>query len=104
MVVFDTEWSPDAKDDIDNLWDWIFEESKDADTATNFIDALIEYVEQNCKYPRNGSRIAIKNDDDYREIYFHEYTIVYEIVAADTKVIVHEVYNQNRIYIRSYHR
>lgn len=104
MLAFNTEWSPDAQDDLDLLWDWIFEESQDLDTADNFINKLIEITENACKYPKNGSSVLAISDDNFREIYFRGYTIVYEIIYRDLKVIVHEIYNQKRIFVRSYIR
>lgn len=104
MKMYDTEWSPDAQDDIDLLWEWIYEESRSLDVADDFVEGLINYTEKSCCYPKNGSLVAAISNASYREIYYRDYTIVYEIIDIETKVVVHEVYNQKRIHIRSYQR
>ena len=104
MQEYKVEWSLDARDDLDDCWNIIYEESCDFDTADNFVNGIIDYAEDRCKNPKGGHRIEIINDDLYREIYYQGYTIVYEIILNQDKVIIHEVYNQRRIFIRSYKR
>lgn len=104
MQKYRVEWSFDARDDLDLLWDWIVEESENPDVADAFVDKIIDYTEVTCAHPKNGTCVMAVHDKNIREIYFHGYTIVYEIIDSDCKVIIHEVYNQKRIYIRSYKR
>lgn len=74
------------------------------DTADDFVNGLIDFAEDRCRNPKGGHRIEVINDDLYREIYYQGYTIVYEIMPKRDKVIIHEVYNQRRIFIRFYKR
>ena len=104
MQEYRVEWSLDARDDLDNCWNIVFEESCDFDTADNFVNRIIDYTELTCKNPKNGHIVEIINDEKYREIYCNGYTIVHEIIPELLKVIVHEVYYQKRIFIRSYKR
>lgn len=104
MQVYSVEWSFDAQDDLDNCWSIVFEESNDFDMASDFVNRIIDYVDERCKNPKTGHIIDIIKNELFREIYFQGYTIVYEIVPNQNKVIIHEVYNQKRIFIRSYKR
>ena len=104
MQEYNVEWSPDAQDDLDNCWSIIYEESCDFDTADNFVNEIIDYTEDRCRNPKGGHKVEIINDELYREVYYRGYTVVYEIIPKEGKVIIHEVYNQKRIFIRSYKR
>lgn len=104
MQEYSVEWSLDAQDDLDNCWSIVYEESNDLEVADNFVNRIIDYVEGVCKTPKNGHIIEIIGDDNYRELYYQGYTIVYEILPDKVAVVVHEVYNQKRIFIRSYER
>ena len=76
------EWSPDALDDLDAIYDAI---------------ALDDEVA-----PRIGIQIEELGDDAFRELHYRGYTIIYEI--CEKAVRIHEVYNQRRIYIRTYNK
>ncbi len=52
MQIFKTEWSRDALDDLDLLWEWIYENAKDIETADSFVNRLIDHTEENCKRPQ----------------------------------------------------
>lgn len=105
MQEYNVEWSLDAQDDLDNCWSIVYEESCDFDTAENFVNEIIDYTEDKCRRnPMSGHKVEVLNDDLHREIYHQGYTSVYEIIPSQNKVIVHEVYNQKRIFIRSYKR
>ena len=94
------EWSPDALDDLDAIWDNIA--VKDVDAADLFIEKLIDEAKKACKAPKCGVPIVEFEDNNFRELYFKGYTIVYEI--RYDQILVHEVFNQKRVFIRSYKR
>ena len=47
---------------------------------------------------QQGTPVTWTSSGNIRELYYSGYTIVYEI--TENKVIIHEVYNQNKIYLR----
>lgn len=98
--MLDLEWSPDAVDDLDLIWDIIAQD--DVDAADVFIDRLREEARDICRIPKKGHIISEFEDEKFREVYFKGYTIVYEI--RDEYILIHEVYNQKRIFIRAYNR
>jgi plasmid stabilization system protein ParE len=98
--MLDLEWSPDALDDLDAIWDNIA--VNDIDAADSFIERIREEAKKICKIPKSGTVIEEFENDNFREIFYKGYTIVYEIKG--NVILVHEVFNQKRVFIRSYRR
>lgn len=98
--MLDLEWSPDAVDDLDLIWDIIAQD--DVDAADVFIDRLRDEARDICRIPKKGHIITEFENENFREVYFKGYTIVYEI--REEYILIHEVYNQKRIFIRAYKR
>lgn len=94
------EWSPDAIEDLDLIWDVIAQD--DIDAADVFIERLRDEARSICNIPKKGHIIPEFENENFREIYFKGYTIIYEIRTKC--ILVHEVYNQKRIFIRAYKR
>ena len=94
------EWSPDALEDLDVIWTYIAEDN--VERASSFVEELQAQARKLVDAPWTGVIIPELNEEEYREKYYKGYTIVYE-VRSDA-VRVHEVYNQNRIFIRSYNQ
>lgn len=94
------EWSPDALDDLDAIYDAIALDDENA--AERFIDEIRAKARTLLTTPRIGIRIEELGDDAFRELHYRGYTIIYEI--RDKAVRIHEVYNQRRIFIRTYDR
>lgn len=93
-------WSPDALDDLDEIYDIIAEDNEDI--AYKFVEEIRGVAQNLCYAPKSGMKIPELNDERYREFYHKGYAIVYE--NAEPDIIIHEVYNQRRIHIRSYNR
>ena len=94
------EWSPDALEDLDIIYDVIAQDN--ADAAERFITELRAKAGNLLVSPRMGVKIEELNDETFRELHYHGYTIVYEI--RQNAIRIHEVYNQRRIFIRTYHK
>ncbi len=101
MQNYELEWSPDALEDLDEIWDTIAWDA-DPDVADSFIDQLREVARGICGNSKKGRMIPELGLDAFREVYHKGFTIVYEI--TEETILVHEVFNQKRIYIRSYPR
>ena len=94
------EWSPDALDDLDEIYEVIALD--DEDVAQRFISQLQEKARNLLDSPRIGVIIEELNDESFREFHYKGYTIIYEI--QKDAIRVHEVYNQRRIFIRTYRK
>lgn len=94
------EWSPDALDDLDSIWDTIAE--NDVGRAVSFVDEIREQAANLLIAPKSGLVIPEIGKEEFRERHYKNYTIVYEI--RQESILIHEVFHQKRIHIRTYHR
>ena len=94
------EWSPDALDDLDGIFDYIAQDNPDR--AFSFIGELRSGIYVLKDAPRIGTIIQELGDDAFREYYIKGYNFIYEI--KEESILIHEVYNPQRIFIRSYNR
>lgn len=94
------EWSPDAVDDLDNIFDTIAED--DVERAYSCIEEIREQAANLLYAPKSGIAIPELGNERFRERHYKMYTIVYEIRVES--ILIHEVYHQRRIHIRSYKR
>ncbi|BCJ98409.1 type II toxin-antitoxin system RelE/ParE family toxin [Anaerocolumna chitinilytica] len=94
------EWSKDAVEDLDTIWEYIAEDNMDR--AFSFIEELRAEARKLPDNPMMGKKIPELNDETYREWFYKEYTLVYQV--TEKSVIIHEVYNQKKYFIRSINR
>lgn len=98
--MMELQWSPDAVDDLDDIYDIIAED--DADRAYSFVEEIREQALNLLYAPRSGIMIPELGREEFRERHYKMYTIVYEI--RENSLLIHEVYYQRRVHIRSYKR
>ncbi len=92
------EWTIPAIGDLDQIEEYIARNNPE--NAIRFINQLLDLgdsLEDETVYRRGTPALWI-DDENIRELYYHGYTIVYEI--CDTTIRIHEVYNQKRIHLR----
>lgn len=94
------EWSPDAVDDLDSIFDTIAED--DVNAAYHMIEDIRAKASDLLIAPKSGIMIPELGKEEFRELHHKMYTIVYEI--TDNSIVIHEVFHQRRIHIRSYHK
>lgn len=94
------EWSPDALDDLDGIFERIAED--DVYRASMFIDEIREKASDLLYAPKAGMMIPELGREEFREWHYKNYTIVYEICPESIRI--HEVFHQRRIHIRTYRR
>lgn len=94
------EWSKDAVEDLDNIWEYISLDN--IMRAFTFIDELRAEAKKLADNPMIGIKIPEINDTNFREWFYRDYTLIYEIVG--NVVMIHEVHNQKRYFIRSINR
>ena len=91
-------WSLDAIEDLDNLFEYIAEDS--VDNAMQFVLKIRERANDLAFDPKQGVEIPELNDERFRKLYYKGYAIVYEI--QENSILVHEVYNQYRKFVRTF--
>lgn len=94
------KWSKDAIEDLDNIWEYIAADN--IMRAFSFIDELRAEAKRLADNPMIGIKIPEINDTNFREWFYRDYTLIYEIVG--NAVLIHEVHNQKRYFIRSINR
>lgn len=94
------KWSKDAIEDLDNIWKYIAADN--IMRAFSFIDELRVEAKRLADNPMIGIKIPEINDTNFREWFYRDYTLIYEIVG--NAVLIHEVHNQKRYFIRSINR
>lgn len=71
------KWTEPAVSDLKNIKDYIAKDSKYY--AHQFVDKIIESVENLNKFPERGRIVPEADDENIRELLFHNYRIIYRI-------------------------
>lgn len=88
-------WSDLAIEDLNDIEDYIARDNPAR--AVSFVDELIDLGDSlsNEGEAEKGTLAKWIRDTNVRELYYKNYTIVYEICGDD--IIIHEVYNSCKI-------
>lgn len=70
-------WSDNALEDIEQISEFISKDS--TDRAALFVGRLLDSTEQLSQYPNSGRVIPEVKNQDYREIIYGAYRIMYKI-------------------------
>lgn len=68
-------WTLTAQADLKNIGDYIAKDS--SHYAVEFVDRVIQHVEKLTQFPRKGRVVPEFEDENIRELIFHNYRIVY---------------------------
>ena len=71
------EWSPDALDDLDDIWSTIAEDN--VSKAVSFVEEIRERAQDLLIAPKSGIMIPEIGKEELRELHYKNYTVVYEI-------------------------
>lgn len=82
-------WTRPALKDLDEIEDYIAKD--DADRAAIFVNKLIDLGESLEFDWERGTQAKWTNDNSIRELYYHNYTIIYEVM--ENEIQIHEVHN-----------
>ena len=82
-------WTLEALRDLDEIEQFISYD--DIDRALAFIGELLDFGDLLGDYPEKGTQAKWTTDTSIKELYYKEYTFIYEI--TDDEVIIHEVHN-----------
>lgn len=86
-------WTRPALKDLDDIENYIALD--DAGRAANFIDKLIDLGESLEFDWERGTQAKWTKDTRIREIYYHNYTIIYEFM--EDEIQIHEVHNSAKM-------
>lgn len=78
---FEIVYSPSAQNDLDRVWDEVYEASQDFDIADKYIKDLMTSIREKKKYSKSGKQLFYM--DDFTGIYyvaFKEYMAFYRII------------------------
>ena len=73
-------YSPGAGKDIAGIWDAVYSVSRNDDVADNYIDGIMEAIEDKKEFPRSGAPLA------YRGLFTGFYSVLYKKYLAFYRV------------------
>ena len=90
MVKYAIKMLQRASDDIDNIYNHISDELKEANTAEKLADALTDAILSLDEMPYRGSirRVGAFANRGYRQIFVKNFTVVYRIDEMRKMVII----------------
>lgn len=79
-MVYQLKYSPIAVDDLDQVWDDVFEASQDVDVSDRYIEGIRDALRQKIKYPKTGSPLSYMGEfTGLYSVTFKEYKAFYRI-------------------------
>lgn len=82
-------WTKEALKDLDEIENYIAQDS--LERAYAFIEELLNFGDKLGDFPEKGTLAKWTKDSSIKEMYYKQYTFVYEI--STNEVIIHEVHN-----------
>ncbi|MBA7530389.1 hypothetical protein ES705_22595 [subsurface metagenome] len=79
------EWTKPALLDLESIQDYIKKDSEYY--ANHFVERIIEAVESLEKFPEMGRKVPEAEEENIRELLFHNYRIIYR-VGTDSILIL----------------
>lgn len=96
------EYSRVAIQDLDRVWNEVFEASKDYDTTRKYLDGLMDTVEAKADYPKSGAPLYYEDSfTGYYFVAFKAYLAFYRI--EDDQLLVDRVLFAASDYLRHLH-
>jgi len=82
-----------AVEDLENIAEYIAKDSEYY--AADFVERIITQVEKLESFPNIGRKVPEQNDDNIREIIYHNYRLVYKLESDKIfiSIIVHGSYD-----------
>ena len=74
------QYSSQARADLENIWDVIYSVSGNYDVADNYIDGILDSVEEKRKFPRSGAPLI------YRGLFTGFYSALFKKYLAFYRV------------------
>ena len=85
--MYTVKYSPKALEDLDKVWEGVFEASKSYDVTKKYLNDILDMVEAKADFPFSGSPL-IFNDmfTGYYFLVFKKYMVFYRIEGASLYV------------------
>lgn len=80
------EWTEPALLDLESIRDYIRKDSEHY--ATRFVERIIETVEILQKFPEVGRSVPEAEEENIRELLFHNYRIIYRVETGRILVLI----------------
>ena len=77
---YDVRYSPKAGNDIESIWDVVYSDSGNYDAADNYIEGIIEAIEEKKEFPRSGAPLT------YRGLFTGFYSVLHKKYLAFYRV------------------
>ena len=79
-MIYRLKYSPIAEDDLGQVWDDVWEASRDLDVSDRYVEGIRSALRQQIKYPRTGSPLSYMGEfTGLYSVTFKEYTAFYRI-------------------------
>ena len=84
---YEIQYSPQAKEDLDRVWDEVYEVSGDFDIADNYIRDLRDALRRKKKYPKTAIPLTFMGEfTGIYYIHFKEYLAFYVICEGFIRI------------------
>lgn len=87
MKVYALKWSPSSLEDLDSVWDEVWDACRDPETTDKYLTGLRKAVQEKCKAPKSGSPVNFMGEFTgiYR-VQFKKYVVFYRIMGDRIEV------------------
>ena len=94
------QYSPEAQNDLDEIWEYILLELGNPDAAENVINKLLDIIDTLEDFPERGVPLSsvVEIESDYRFVLSGNYIAFYRVV--EKTVYVDRVLYQKRDYLK----
>ena len=85
-------WLTKANNDLIDIYNYILEDSPYY--ARKTVNEIIEKVEKLYEFPYMGRKVSYAPDDEYRELIYKSYRIIYKIKSFN--IYIHRIWHSAR--------
>lgn len=80
MIKYKIRYTPEAMRDMDEVWDGVYEASKEADVADRYVNDFIDEMERKKQFPFSGIPIVYRGlFTGFYAVHFKKYMAFYRV-------------------------
>lgn len=88
MIKYKIRYTPEAMRDMDEVWDGVYEVSKEADVADRYVNDFIDEMEKKKEFPFSGIPIVYRGlFTGFYAVHFKKYMAFYRVHDSYIEVI-----------------
>lgn len=93
-------YSPEALNDLDEIWEYIYKELQNPVAAQNIVAGILDKIDKLRDFPEMGSLLSsvIEVESDYRHLVCGNYKAFYRVDSMN--VFIDRIFYDGRDYIR----